>query len=370
MLEKAKRLFNRSLNSFLFYKRSTFFLFFIHFFCVRILLASKKVVLFNKLHPIYSDFFLNYKSETVTWFYFAPKWKNYFWGKIALKYTDILHLDHSAFSEEYLKFRKKTIIECEGLAKEMLFEDPRIHALIFESKYSGRKQLGRPKSALVYPAVKNYRNLKMTRKNELFTIISVGFGSFLKGFDVSFEVFKRLKQEGYKVKLIIAGTMGHNFEDYPEADRNAYERSCRLISEMQEYSKNHDDLVVKAFRKYEMIDNLYPQADVLLHPCRMETFGFTVLEALSFGIPVVSVKLKAIPEMVKHGYNGYLINSFDWDGINPINEDAMNTTTWFDVTVVESVKYLKRIHELKQFNLDPQFTFTNRMRNLEKIYFS
>lgn len=369
MLVSSKRLLIRGLNSILYHKRVTFFFFFIHFSLFRIFLPSKKVALFNKLHPIYSDFFLNFKTTKVTWFYFDPKWRNSLLGKFALKNCHILHLDHSAFQEAYLSFGKKTVIECEGLAKDSLFEDPRVSALIFESKYSGRKQLNKPKSFLVYPAVKNYSSFKVRKKNKLFTIISVGFGSYLKGFDVSFEVFKRLKYEGLNVKLIIAGTMGHNFEDYPEADRNAYAKSYKIITEMLEYAKNHDDLEVKAFRKHEMIDNLYPQADVLLHPCRMETFGFTILEALSFGIPVVSVKLKAIPEMVSHGYNGYLINSFNWDGMSPINEDAMNTPEWFDNTVNESVKYLKQIQDLKQFELDPKFTFANRMKNLEKIYF-
>jgi len=370
MLVSSKGLLIRGLNSILYHKRVTFFFFFIHFSLFRIFLPSKKVALFNKLHPIYSDFFLNFKTTKVTWFYFDPKWRNSLLGKFALKNCHILHLDHSAFQEDYLSFGKKTVIECEGLAKDSLFEDPRVSALIFESKYSGRIQLNKPKSILVYPAVKNYSSSKVRKKNKLFTIISVGYGSYLKGFDVSFEVFKRLKKEGFKVKLIIAGTLGHNFENYPEADRIAYQKSCEIIDEMLEYSKTNNDLIIKPFRKHDMIEKLYPQADVLLHPCRMETFGFTILEALSFGIPVVSVKLKAIPEMVKHGINGYLINSFNWDGVSPIDEDAMNRPEWFEVTVNESVKFIKQVDGLKQFELDSQFTFSNRMKDLESIYFS
>lgn len=39
-----------------------------------------------------------------------------------------------------------------------------------------------------------------------------------------------------------------------------------------------------------------------------ETFGLSVVEALSLGTPVISSNTGALPERVRHGYNGYLVD--------------------------------------------------------------
>ena len=52
---------------------------------------------------------------------------------------------------------------------------------------------------------------------------------------------------------------------------------------------------------------VYPAADAFVMPSRAEGFGFTNVEALSFGLPVVSSKVGAIPETVADGRTGFLV---------------------------------------------------------------
>ena len=47
----------------------------------------------------------------------------------------------------------------------------------------------------------------------------------------------------------------------------------------------------------------------------IDTFGLTLVEALSLDYPVIAPSIGGPLEIVKHGYNGFLINSYDLDQI-------------------------------------------------------
>ncbi len=52
---------------------------------------------------------------------------------------------------------------------------------------------------------------------------------------------------------------------------------------------------------------IYPMADVFVMPSWAEGFGFTNVEALSFGLPVVSSRLGSIAEVIDDGVTGFLV---------------------------------------------------------------
>ncbi len=59
---------------------------------------------------------------------------------------------------------------------------------------------------------------------------------------------------------------------------------------------------------------IYPCLDVLVHPATMEGLGVSLLEAVAAGVPVVAFRAGGIPEVVRHGENGYLV---------PVGDSAM-----------------------------------------------
>jgi glycosyltransferase involved in cell wall biosynthesis len=70
----------------------------------------------------------------------------------------------------------------------------------------------------------------------------------------------------------------------------------------------------------------YQSCDVLLFPSRLEGFGIAPAEALACGRPVVTTNAGALPEVVDHGENGFLVPRNDVRGFaertRELGEDA------------------------------------------------
>ena len=57
----------------------------------------------------------------------------------------------------------------------------------------------------------------------------------------------------------------------------------------------------------DRLRQLYREADIFVLPSLDETFGIVLLEAMSFGLPIVTTRAGAIPELVTDGENGLLV---------------------------------------------------------------
>lgn len=83
------------------------------------------------------------------------------------------------------------------------------------------------------------------------------------------------------------------------------------------------------------IDKILCFSDLFLLPSISESFGLAALEAMAFGVPVISTNAGGIPEVNKQGYSGFLSN------VNDIEDMSKN-----------ALKILKRPEDLKQFKLN------------------
>ena len=53
-------------------------------------------------------------------------------------------------------------------------------------------------------------------------------------------------------------------------------------------------------------DKLFRESKLFLLPSYTEAMPMSILEAMGYGLPIVSTNVGGIPQLVKHGYNGYL----------------------------------------------------------------
>lgn len=61
--------------------------------------------------------------------------------------------------------------------------------------------------------------------------------------------------------------------------------------------------------------------DVFILPSYFEGLPVSILEAMSFGKPVIATDVGGIPSVVKEGFNGWLFNAGFFDQLNPILEE-------------------------------------------------
>jgi glycosyltransferase involved in cell wall biosynthesis len=59
----------------------------------------------------------------------------------------------------------------------------------------------------------------------------------------------------------------------------------------------------------ELFKNFYEKLDIFVLPTYVDSFGYSILEAMSVGLPIVATNIFAIPEIVEDTKNGFLINS-------------------------------------------------------------
>jgi N-acetyl-alpha-D-glucosaminyl L-malate synthase BshA len=63
--------------------------------------------------------------------------------------------------------------------------------------------------------------------------------------------------------------------------------------------------------KQDRVYQLLSQADLFLLPSDMESFGLAALEAMACEVPVVATNVGGLPEVIKHGVDGYLFEPRD-----------------------------------------------------------
>ena len=113
-----------------------------------------------------------------------------------------------------------------------------------------------------------------------------------KRFSVLIGAFSLLVNKGYDLDLVIAG-------DGPDK-----EMLLKYSVKLGIRSRVH--LLGRVARRD--LSYLYEACEVFAHPSLLEGFGLVVLEAISFGKPVVATKIGGIPEIIEDGKNGILVD--------------------------------------------------------------
>lgn len=110
-----------------------------------------------------------------------------------------------------------------------------------------------------------------------------------KGQDILIEIASLLKEKMEAFKLIIAGE-GRLKESLLQL---AEEKRVRQYIEFQGFVED----------TWSFMQSI----DVFLFPSRWEGFGYVIVEAMACGKPVIAFNVSSNPELIKNGFNGYLV---------------------------------------------------------------
>lgn len=81
--------------------------------------------------------------------------------------------------------------------------------------------------------------------------------------------------------------------------------------EIRERYRNWENITLKARIAPAELEAEYHKADIFVLPVHTDTFGFVFLEAFARGIPCVSTRHFAIPEIITHGKTGLLVDGYE-----------------------------------------------------------
>lgn len=70
--------------------------------------------------------------------------------------------------------------------------------------------------------------------------------------------------------------------------------------------------------------DLLSKTDVFIHPSISESFGISILEAMDYGLPIITTKVGGIPDLVADGVNGIIVEPGEVDDIANAMERLMN----------------------------------------------
>lgn len=127
---------------------------------------------------------------------------------------------------------------------------------------------------------------RVRKSNNVFTMTYIGRDYRRKGGDLVLRAFRKISEDHPNARLNFLGPI----ED-PEL--KSWAASNRSIS-ATDFMLNAD------IRRY-----IYPYTDLLLMPSRAEAFGLTVVEAMSYGIPVLVSDLPVLREIVGGNEKSY-----------------------------------------------------------------
>jgi glycosyltransferase involved in cell wall biosynthesis len=151
---------------------------------------------------------------------------------------------------------------------------------------------------------------------ERFTFLFLGSDFERKGGYEVVAAFARVAAEIPEARLVIAGSD----PSQPNPDREVHswvsaatrERIDRQIAELIETGR----LVHHRWVGRERLqDDIFPTADAFVMPTYAEGFGFTNVEAMSFGLPVITSRVGPAAEIVTNGESGLLVDPGDVAGL-------------------------------------------------------
>jgi len=179
------------------------------------------------------------------------------------------------------------------------------HLILCNSKFTQNQILSRgihkSKIHLVYcgydTSIQLQERKEFKKQNNKYHILFVGKCAKVKGLEYLIKAILILENND-----IILDIVGNT-----EAEPSYFKRLTRLIK----YSKLKDNIIFHGqISDRNKLSNFYRKSDIFVFPSLNEGFGIVLLEAMSYGLPILATKSGAIPELVTNDVNGLLVLPF------------------------------------------------------------
>ena len=224
------------------------------------------------------------------------------------------------------------------------------------------------KTDVVYPAVRTVPDELLSSGSQNDFVITFVGEFFRKGGKHVVDAFEELQKKHKNIQLNIFADEKKHFEFTP------------LKKIYLDKIRNNKKIFLCYVSRDELFHKYLPMTDVFISPTYKETFGYALVEAMAFGLPVISTNHFAIPEIIDPKKNGILIDTEQFEFIKTLKGYTFDSIPEeFDLYMKEQAfnaldelirdedfrKSLSHGALLKARNV---FSFQHRNERMRKIY--
>jgi len=203
------------------------------------------------------------------------------------------------------------------------------------------------KIELVYPAVP-LLNIKRKRHKDI-NLLFVARYFYQKGGFHALEVIDRLTKKYNNVKGVIVSEVPKEI--------------------LKKYSQNKKIKFYGLMPQDKLLREVYSLADIFVYPGYSDSFGFSFLEAMSFGIPIVTINGFARDEIVEEGKTGLIVEKLHDINYKVLNHDIINKLIENCSKLIENKKLREKMSKnCIEIVKNGKFSIKKRNKKLRKIY--
>ncbi len=203
------------------------------------------------------------------------------------------------------------------------------------------------KLEVVYPAIP-LPKIKSKLKKHKITLSFIGRYFYAKGGLHAVEVIDRLTKKYNNVEGVVVS---------------------EPVEEVISRYKNNKKIKFFDLMEKDQLDKIYSISDILVYPGYSDSFGFIFLEAMSFGIPVVTVDGRSRNEIVTDKKSGFIIKRNDFNVQKTKGEKNIDEIEKKVDFLIKNPKLLREMgiygkNEIKS----GKFSIVKRNKKMSKIY--
>ncbi|MDR1226010.1 MAG: glycosyltransferase family 4 protein [Prevotellaceae bacterium] len=219
------------------------------------------------------------------------------------------------------------------MCNQIIIVSPYVKDLISQMHFLGRKKINYIEIAFDHTKV--HQASKAATNDFLF----VGTVEQRKGVDAIIEAVFLLKQENIPVNVNIIGNILH--DSYYQA----------LINKINEYKLSQQIRLLGRVSDDEL-QSCYSSSRAFLFPSRHEGYGMVLIEAMSYGLPVIAFNNSAIPYFVKNGANGLLVKNNDVEDLSEKMKLLWTDNTLRGQLSIRALEYFDKTRTYDDWNQD------------------
>jgi len=235
---------------------------------------------------------------------------------------------------EKTRKRIKTILEEENCKKIMPWTKRTTEELLREFPHL------KPKIEIVSPAVPEQKFEKKQKKE--ITLLFIARYFIGKGGFEAVEVMNTLTTKYNRLNAIV-------ISDAPKEI-------------LKKYSNNKKIKFMPLMAQKKVFGEIYSNSDILVYPGYSDSFGFAMLEAMSFGIPIITCDGQSRREIIEEGKTGFIAK-----GKNS-GEEIKEMIRLTELLIKDKKKLMEMSKECVKIVKTGKFSIKERNKKLKRIY--